>query len=502
MPGISYTLGLDSRPGIAGLAAMRSALSGFNGMVGKLGPLAGLAGGLGVAGAAVAGFKKAIDEAAQMEGLETGFQVMLGSAQAATARMRELAQFAAATPFELPEIAQASRNLETLTRGALSTGNGLTLVGDVASATQQPFNELATTIGRLYDGIQSGRAVGDAMARLQELGTISGEVRAQIEQMQQQGRKGADVWAPVAAELSRFSGMMDVQSRTWNGLLSTLHDNVNAAFRELGSPVLPQLKPLLTDAIGQAGQLGQHAREWGAQIAQGIAALRSAGAGGKLGQVVGLSLKVGFLEAADALVQALATGIVAVRDELTALMNQLAGRATSIGLQMASVLKDAMAASLPAVGVLKGAKAGLHAGAAGDRAAAKGLNLALSTVQGMNVTPIVDFFTKDLAETQDQLAKLFATLTPALKPVTEQLTKAAAALADSTASTGGIRAPQMIALGDRLSKIGGFIGGSGGVRGQKAAEDTARNTSTLVNLTRTMSDRIGALRPTSGSAVF
>ncbi|MFR7733459.1 MAG: hypothetical protein ACLU7D_08945 [Collinsella sp.] len=52
----------------------------------------------------------------------------------------ELADFAAHTPFQqLPEIAAASRTLETLTDGALSTGQGLAMVGDVASGTNPPF---------------------------------------------------------------------------------------------------------------------------------------------------------------------------------------------------------------------------------------------------------------------------------------------------------------------------------------------------------------------------
>lgn len=153
MPGIAYTLGLDASKGIAGLNAMRSAFSGFTGMVGKIGPLLGFAGGLGLVGGAAAGMKKAIDEAANMETMQTGFKVLLGGLSQAQARMAELANFAKKTPFELPEVVAASRTLQTLTKGALATGDGLTLVGDVASATNQPFADIAVTIGRLYDGL-------------------------------------------------------------------------------------------------------------------------------------------------------------------------------------------------------------------------------------------------------------------------------------------------------------------------------------------------------------
>lgn len=135
MQGLSYSLGLDASGGIAGLNAMKSALGSFGGAIGSLLPLVGIAGGLGLAGGAAAAFKKSIDEAAKMEGFQVGFKVLLGSAEAAADRMKELAKFAADTPFELPEVAQASRTLQTLTQGALATGAGLTLVGDVASGT-------------------------------------------------------------------------------------------------------------------------------------------------------------------------------------------------------------------------------------------------------------------------------------------------------------------------------------------------------------------------------
>lgn len=182
---LSYSLGLNTAPMLAGFAAARSAIGGFKSVAAAaFTPLAGAAAAfLGVGSAALA-FKKSIDAAAGMETLQTSFNVLLGSTQAAKTRMQELARFAADTPFELPQVASASRTLETLTKGALSTGRGLTLVGDVASGTGQSFNEVAVTIGRLYDGLQSGRPVGEAMQRLQELGAISGDTRAQIEALQ------------------------------------------------------------------------------------------------------------------------------------------------------------------------------------------------------------------------------------------------------------------------------------------------------------------------------
>ena len=99
-------------------------------------------------------FKDSIQQAADMEDMKLGFEVLLGSVEAAEARMQSLADFAASTPFQLPEIVTASRQLQVFTKGALATGDGLRLVGDAAAGAGRNFSEVAMWVGRLYDGLQ------------------------------------------------------------------------------------------------------------------------------------------------------------------------------------------------------------------------------------------------------------------------------------------------------------------------------------------------------------
>lgn len=223
-------------------------------------------------------FTSAINKASELETLETAFTPLLGSADAAKDRIAELSRFAASTPFELPEIAKASKVLETLTKGALATGDGLRLVGDVASATNQPFEEVATTIGRLYDGLQSGRPVGEAMQRLQELGAVSGDTRAQIEALSKEG-KNTEAWLLAEDALNRFSGSMKLQSGTWAGLLSTLNDNIGNALAKFGEPIMDRLKPYLSGIISGVEILAEKAAGLGKYFAESfIASEKSASA--------------------------------------------------------------------------------------------------------------------------------------------------------------------------------------------------------------------------------
>lgn len=294
--------GLFSRIGSGGATAFSGLTSASKAAFASISSsmaLLGVGGGLGGLGAGIALTMKSVSSAANIEGLETSFAPLLGGADKAQARIKELAQFAADTPFEMPEVAKASRVLEVLTKGALSTGQGLRMVGDVAATTQQPFEELALHIGRLYDGLQSGRPVGEALARLQELGVISGDVRSRIEELQKSGAAGNEVWQVAAGALGRFSGAMDAQSRTWNGKLSTFKDNVSMAMAEFGKPIMDALKPYLNSASNMAARLGKSAAAFGQRIAESIKFISAAFSSGQVGALLGSSIKLGFINATN-----------------------------------------------------------------------------------------------------------------------------------------------------------------------------------------------------------
>jgi hypothetical protein len=219
----------------AGATKAQAAWAGFRGILeGKvLGPL-GL-----VAGASL-GFLATtrmlvnqwrtlgMTAAGAMERMTLQFRPLLGSLASAKERVMELSKFAVKTPFEIDEIVEANKMLETLTQGALSNEKGMTLVGDAASVAGQSFSDTARSVGRLYDGLMSGRPVGEAAMRLQEMGIISGTVRNQMESMQAANVSGLEIWKVVEKQLQRNSGAMDAQSKSLEGLQSTYNDTKKA----------------------------------------------------------------------------------------------------------------------------------------------------------------------------------------------------------------------------------------------------------------------------------
>lgn len=308
--GIDYGLDLDTSGFSGGIGEARSSLGDFKAF--SVGSMAAV--GAAVAGAALAvkglqavwtEAQAAVGEAANRETMQTAFIPLLGSAKAAKDRMAELADFAAHTPFQLPEVAAASRTLETLTDGALSTGQGLTMVGDVASGTNTPFEELAVTIGRLYSGLDSGRPVGEAMQRLQEVGAITPEVRTRLEKLQAEGKKGSEVWRVAAEDLARFSGGMELQSQTWNGKLSTLSDAWAEVRAQFGEPIMDALKPLLDDGISTLESMAAKAREIGETIAYAMRFMIEAFKQGEAWNLAKLGLTLAFQESINFLHAAL-----------------------------------------------------------------------------------------------------------------------------------------------------------------------------------------------------
>lgn len=222
----------------------------FGGMTGKATLMKTALTGLAVGGIGI--FAKAIvGAAAEMETLETKFKVLLGDTDSAKARMQELSKFASTTPFQLTEIANASRVLQTLGGTTLATGQSLRLVGDAAAISGESFENLAVHVGRAYSGLQANRPIGESLARLQELGLVSGETRNQIEDLTK-AAKGKDAWKVLQKELQKSSGGMDTLSKTFGGLSSTLKDQFQEVLRQVAnSGFFEDIKKGLAVVVGK-----------------------------------------------------------------------------------------------------------------------------------------------------------------------------------------------------------------------------------------------------------
>jgi len=246
-------------------------------------------------------WREAMSKAAEEEKIRLQFEVLLGSAKKAQERFEYLAEFAAVTPFQLPGIAKSSRILEVLTRGALSAGKGLRMVGDVAAVTDESFEDLAMHVGRVYTGLMKGSRAGRSLRRLQMIGVLPVEVRNQLEKAQRARKKGVEVWRIAERELQRYGGGMRKLALTWSGLWTTIRDNIDFVRREFAKPIQTSWKPALIAIIKGLRDMRDNAKAIGMWFARGfqvlgaiVSTIRAMSAEVSLGEVLGAAILVGI----------------------------------------------------------------------------------------------------------------------------------------------------------------------------------------------------------------
>lgn len=180
------------------------------------------------------------------QNITSQFEVLLGSAEKANERVSELTDFAGMTPFTRDEIFAASKQLQVFTGDALSTGDSLRIIGDVAAGTGQQFEDVALWTGRLYDAMKSGRTVGEMTSRLQEMGAISGEDRTKIEKLAESGEDITQTWTEVEKIFSRYDGTMEKLSNNLGNMLTSLKSfATNSIFLPLGEGIASGLQPAI-----------------------------------------------------------------------------------------------------------------------------------------------------------------------------------------------------------------------------------------------------------------
>jgi len=252
------------------IAGIEVQASGLTGVMAKLGgsipvfgaALAGAAAAAVALGAGLSFIKDASGKAAGIESLTMQFETLLGSAEKAGDRMAEIKKFAASTPFEVANLSETSKLLQTLGGDLLATGAGLRMVGDAASIAGQPIQEVGLHVGRLFNAITSGTSAGESVARLQELGLMTGKVKLQFEALAAAQKKGVkpvldqnEALALLQGVFAKTAGAMERLSMTTEGKLSNMKDAVDNLKVSFGTGFNQGLKSALDAASAFLPQL-------------------------------------------------------------------------------------------------------------------------------------------------------------------------------------------------------------------------------------------------------
>lgn len=290
---IQYSIEADS-------ANLNSAVKGALGGIGQLGTsIAATAAKYGLlsgAAGAAAGLGFGLKVAAEREQIKISFKNIIGDAKEADRVLAELFDFANVTPFESDEILGAARKL--LAAGVATTDlkSELTALGNVSAGVGTDLGGLATIYSQISD---KGKVMAEELMQFGERGAGAikdqlakslGVTKAELMDMTSQGLVSFDQFRTalmqLAGETGRWGNLMAEQSQSTIGLWSSLKDAVTAAMNELGQPLNDAIKPILSDAIGLAGELKPVMADIGSHVGKAVKAMRDfvadAGKGGSV----------------------------------------------------------------------------------------------------------------------------------------------------------------------------------------------------------------------------
>lgn len=241
----------------------------------------------GVAGlsAALAGLGAvAVRSAAQMEQTEKAFTTLLKSADLAKDFLAELERFAAATPFELPGLLNASKRLLAFGFSAQQVIPVLTAIGDSAAALgmgEEGISRLTTAIGQIQ---AKAKVSAEEMNQINETGIPAWQLLADtigttVPQAMDMASKGmidgaTGVQAILTGMNKQFGGMMAEQSQTLNGMMSNIQDSIG------------QLSTVVGKEITEAFNLKGAAAEFQDTLGEFTAIAKQSGIGEALRQMV------------------------------------------------------------------------------------------------------------------------------------------------------------------------------------------------------------------------
>ena len=214
--------------------------------------------GTAVVGLAQTAGMMGINTAKANEQSAIGFKVMMGSAEKAKKFMDELMVFSAKTPFELPQLREAASKLLSTGVEAKRIIPIMTVLGDATSAKGYGADAIQRAVYALQQMSTAGRATGQDMMQLTQAGIPIWEALAanlkksipEIKKMGEQGKISAeDVMAAIesgaGAGLQKVKGMMEEQSGTLTGLMSTFKDTVGQALGKMMEPAVESIKKAL-----------------------------------------------------------------------------------------------------------------------------------------------------------------------------------------------------------------------------------------------------------------
>lgn len=233
----------------------------FSGLKGAFGTAAVFAkrAAFGAGAAGVAAGVMGVKYNAALEQSTTAFKGLLGSQSKAEAMMARIQAFAAKTPFEQAQLTDAAQRWLGVGNSAKSVIPSMRAVGDAVAGVGGAPEDVMGVVTALTQMQNKGKATSEELQQIAERNIPSfkilakqlGLTGAQLSDQLQKGAIGADkaVGALLKGMEGKYGGAMTAQSKTFNGMMSTLKDNANIILGQAFKPVFEFLKNKILPVI-------------------------------------------------------------------------------------------------------------------------------------------------------------------------------------------------------------------------------------------------------------
>jgi tape measure domain-containing protein len=231
----------------------------------------------------------ALRSAAKFEKLRTTLNVLTGSAEAGGKAFERLVQFSAKTPFQLDDLVKANNTMMGFGLSADQAYGSLQQLGDIAAVAGGDLQRIAVAFGQ---SAAEGRVmtrdilqfINNGVPMYDLLADVTGKSASEVRELASEGKITFDVlqaaFKKATGEGGKFHKGMDILSGTLNGMFSTLKDNLNVAFAELGQEIatafnlsenIPKLIDFIKDMTAKFKELSPETKRF-LVIATAIAA--------------------------------------------------------------------------------------------------------------------------------------------------------------------------------------------------------------------------------------
>lgn len=225
---------------------------------------------------AISFVKQVVSVRAEIQALEVSFRTLLGSQQASADLMRQMKEFAAATPLQLGDLAKGAQTMLGFNVAAEEIMPMLKAIGDISMGDAQKFQSLTLafsqmqSVGKLM-GQDLLQMINAGFSPLAVMADKTGKSIGELKEEMSAGAISADMvkqaFIDATSEGGQFFGMLSGQGDTVKGALAQL----SGAFTDMFNGIGEQSEGIIKGSVKSVQWLVEHYETLGKVLAGIIA---------------------------------------------------------------------------------------------------------------------------------------------------------------------------------------------------------------------------------------